>query len=315
MQILLLSATDSTAAAESLNLLEDVADMAAQGAGVAEDIEKLNPNYIVQSLQEALPLLLKLLYQIGIVLLILLVGSKLISYFMGLFGKFLEKSPMDRGLRKFTISLVRAAAYVLLLLIAAQRIGINSTSIVAVLGSAGLAIGLALQGSLSNFAGGVLILVMKPFITGDYIVTDLAEGKVHAIGLVYSTIITYDNKKITMPNGNLANSVITNLTARTERMLEIKVGVAYDSDVEKVKKILYELCSNDEGILKDKEILCYLDAFEPAAMMVGLRAWCSGAEYNKTKWRLNEKIKAAFDAQQIEMPHNAFQVLLKKDQG
>ncbi len=97
MQILLLSATDSTAAAESLNLLEDVADMAAQGAGVAEDIEKLNPNYIVQSLQEALPLLLKLLYQIGIVLLILLVGSKLISYFMGLFGKFLEKKSYGQG--------------------------------------------------------------------------------------------------------------------------------------------------------------------------------------------------------------------------
>lgn len=294
------------------NILSDVAEsIASQGNTVSEDIEKLKPSNIFDTFYSNLPTIINLAYQILFIIVMLFISSKLISYATTLLNKFLSKSSLDIGLKKFLSSLFKTLCYTVVILILAPRLGLNSTSILAVLGSAGIAIGLALQGSLSNFAGGVLILISKPFVIGDYIITDKAEGSVSMIGLIYTTIVTYDNKKITMPNGNLSNGIITNLTARQERMLEIKIGVSYSSNIDKVKSILKEVLETDEKISKDKEIICFLDSFADSSIIVGLRAWCPSKEFNPTKWRIQENIKRKFDENDIGIPFNQLEIKIK----
>lgn len=296
----------------SKNIINNVAEsIANQNDSVFNDIEKLKPENIINTLYHSLPTIINFIYQILFVIIILFISSKLIHYAILILKKFLNNSKFDIGVRKFLLSLFKALAYTVVILVLAIRLGINSASILAILGSAGIAVGLALQGSLSNFAGGILILIMKPFVIGDYIITPQAEGSVYMIGLIYTTIITYDNKKITMPNGSLSNGIITNLTANEERMLEIKIGVAYSSDIDFVKSILHKVLISDSSILKDREIICFLNSFEASSIIMGLRAWCPSKEFNITKWRIQENIKREFDKNGIEIPFNQLEVKLK----
>ena len=308
---LFLSSNESIAIDD--NILSDVAQNLATSANAAkDDIQKLKPSNIWVALQKLFPGFLNFAYQLLVIVVVLFVSSKLISYGVLILKKFLSKSRLDIGVQKFLLSLFRAVSYVIIVLMLAVRVGINSASIIAVLGSAGIAVGLALQGSLSNFAGGILILLSKPFLVGDYIITTLGEGSVHSIGLIYTTIISYDNKKMTRPNGNLAGGVITNLTAKNERMLEIKIGVAYSSDIDKVKDVICNVLSSDPKIIKSKGVLCYIDSFDSSAIIMGMRAWCPSSEFNPTKWRIHEKLKKAFDHNNIEIPFARLDVRIKE---
>ncbi len=168
-----------------------------------------------------------------------------------------------------------------------------------------MALGLALQGSLSNFAGGVLILLLKPFEVGDYIVEDTNhnEGTVKEIQIFYTKLSTIDNKTIVIPNGILTNNSITNMTAQPERRLNIKIGITYEADLKKAKAVIEQLLYDDECVMKDKEIAVFVDELSDSAVVIGARGWVNNEEFWPTQWRLLEEIKLSFDEERIEIAY------------
>ena len=191
---------------------------------------------------------------------------------------------------------------------ALEKIGIPSTSIIALLGSATLAIGLSLQESLGNFAGGILILVMRPFGIHDYIVSEGVEGKVLNIGLVYTTLLTIDNRRITIPNGTLSNAVITNVTAQEKRRIDLTIGISYSSDLKQAKAILERIYKEDPQILQDEPITIYVDKLAESSVVLGSRGWAATEDYWDARWRIIERTKLEFDAAGIEIPYNQMDV-------
>ena len=188
----------------------------------------------------------------------------------------------------------------------ATNFGVKESSVAALLGTAGVTIGLALQGGLENLSGGVMLLLFKPFQVGDYIIQDQAggtEGTVYKVEMFYTTLITIDNKHVIIPNGKLSNSTIINVTAQNLRNLEIKVGISYDSDIKKAKKLLQHILQEDPGTKSDKDMLVFVDELADSAVVMGLRVWVPTDKYWKIKWRLNEKIKESFDANGISIPY------------
>lgn len=176
------------------------------------------------------------------------------------------------------------------------------------LGSAGLALGLALQGSLANFAGGILLLYTKPFRVGDYICALGNEGTVVNIDIVYTTLLMPDNRKVVLPNGNLANTNIVNITHDTMRRIDILVGVDYESDIRQVKEVLLELAHQYPLVLQDQSIDVFVNDFDSSAISMGMRVWVSTDDYWKAKWDLQEQIKLMFDKNHISIPYDRVDV-------
>ncbi len=234
-------------------------------------------------------------------------GSKLIKWFMKVARSSMEKTGVDKGVAQFVCSLGRFLLYMLLVFNIATYFGVKESSVAALLGTAGVTIGLALQGGLENLAGGMMLLLFKPFQVGDYIMEDASgsgmEGTVYKIEMFYTTLITIDNKHVIIPNGKLSNSTIINVTARNLRRLEIKVGISYDADIKKAKKVLTKLLKEDPGTKSDKEMQVFVDELGDSAVIMGLRVWVPTDKYWNIKWRLNEKIKEAFDANGIGIPY------------
>ena len=226
--------------------------------------------------------------------------------------KSLERQAADTGLIQFLDSLVKYGLYILLGLSILQRFGVQTTSIVAAIGSVGVAIGLALQGSLSNFAGGVIILILKPFIVGDYIIQDGLEGHVTEIQLFYTTLTTTDNRKIIIPNGQLADNSLTNVTAATTRRLDIKVGISYNGDMKLAKAILLKVGNEDADTIKegDKAPMAAVEELAESSVNMFLRVWVPTEIYWDMKFRLTEAVKDAFDEAGIEIPFNQLDVHL-----
>jgi len=250
-----------------------------------------------------------------IALVILFVGNKLIKYIVKLFYKITEKANLDAGVKKFLASIVRVALYAVLVVIIADRFGIDTTSFIAVLGSAGLAVGLALQGSLSNFAGGVLILVLRPFRVGDYIIDNSTgrEGTVEEVSLFCTKLVTPDNKAITIPNGSLSNSAITNVSVKGTRRLDLVVGIGYSADLKLAKKLILEVISKREKVLKDQDVTVFVDNLGASSVDIGFRCWVNCADYWTEKWEITEAVKEAFDANGVEIPFNQLDVHMKNN--
>ena len=234
-------------------------------------------------------------------------GSKLIKLFLKVARHSMEKTGVDKGVAQFICSFGRFLLYMILIFNIATYFGVKESSVAALLGTAGVTIGLALQGGLENLAGGVMLLLFKPFQVGDYIMEDESgnglEGTVYKIEMFYTTLITIDNKHVIIPNGKLSNSTIINVTARNLRKLEIKVGISYDADIKKAKKILNNLLKEDPGTKSDKDMIVFVDELADSAVIMGLRVWVPTEKYWNIKWRLNEKIKEAFDANGIGIPY------------
>lgn len=254
--------------------------------------------------ESKLPLIGNFAGRVLLAILAYIIASKLIHKLCKFIVMSMKKANADTGVTQFVSSFVKAALYGLLIITIATSFGVKESSIAALLASSGVAIGLALQGGLSNLAGGVIILILRPFSIGDYIIecTDKQEGTVVKIDLFYTTLSTVDNRRITIPNGNLTSASIVNVTARDQRKLEIKVEIAYSADLKKAKGILERLLHEDENILSDQEMQVFVDELGSSGIMLGLRAWVSTDQYWPTKWRLNEEIKLAFDAENIEIP-------------
>ena len=193
--------------------------------------------------------------------LVLFLGIQLIKVIRGLVKKSLAKGNADKGVMQFIDSFLKASLYAVLLITIASGFGLDAASILALLGSAGVAIGLAIQGSLSNFVGGVLILLLKPFKVGDYIKEDTNnnEGTVSSIELFYTKLTTPDNRVIVLPNGTLANSSLTNVTACERRRLDIRVGISYDADIRLAKEVLQKVLEDEKAVLKEEEYFVYVD--------------------------------------------------------
>ena len=239
---------------------------------------------------------------------ILGIGFKITGAVRRMAERSFARMEMELSLRKFLLSLIQALMYGLLIFMAAERIGIQSSSIIALLGSAGVTLGLALQGSLSNSAGGVLILLVRPFKVGDYIVSEYGEGTVAAIGLVYTTLNTVDNKTVVIPNGSLSNSPITNATAEDFRRLDLTVGIGYQSDLRKAKEILLDIYTSHPCILKDRPIQVFVDQLAASSVVIGGRGWTATGDYWQTRWDITEKIKLRFDEAGIQIPFNQLDV-------
>lgn len=282
---------------------------------VANDIQKLKPSVMMETLKKLYPFFLALAYDIVIVIITLLIASQVIRLLSNMLDKFLKRINIDIAVRRFLLSTLKVALYALVALGLAERIGISSASIVAILGSAGVAIGLAWQGSLSNFAGGMIILFSHPFSRGDYIITPKAEGIVDTIGIIYTVLMTPDNKRISIPNGALANDVITNVTANDIRRIDIKVGVSYNTDIRKAKKLIKEAFDENGLILKNNDIVSYVDDLASSAVMLGGMAWCKTGDYLTAKWAIVEEIKIKFDKNGIEIPYDQLEVHINESKG
>lgn len=232
------------------------------------DPSDLTPGALQQLLQSITPSLTKLVFNIVISIIIFFIGKKLIGFLLKLLDKFLAKTSIDVGVAKFLSSAARTCMYAILIFMIVGQLGVNTASIVTVMGAAGLAISMSLQGSLANVAGGILILLMKPFRVGDYVMTSFGDGTVQAIGLVYTTITTVDNRVLTIPNGTLANSAVTDASMMPERRLDISVGISYDSDIRKAKEIMEEVYRSCPAVIVDKGINVHVSSLGDSAVVI-----------------------------------------------
>ena len=263
-------------------------------------------------LTEQLPALTGFCIKVVLSIIVFFVGRRIISWIVNIMRKSLERANIDAGVVQFISSAGKAVLYMLLIFNIAISLGVKESSVAALLGTAGVTVGLALQGGLANLAGGVLLLIFKPFVVGDYIIQDQAngcEGTAAKIEICYTTLLSIDNKKIVVPNGILSNSTIINVTAKENRKLEIKVGISYDADIRKAKKVIEDILKADPDTRSDNsEMVVFVDSLADSAVIIGLRVWVPTDAYWKTKWRLNQRIKEEFDANGIAIPYNQLEV-------
>ncbi len=247
-----------------------------------------------------------------IALVILLVGRKLIKWILKFISKAFSKGDVDAMVAKFVGSIVKFTLYAVLIIVIVSILGIPTTSFIAAFSTAGVAIGLALQGSLSNVAGGVLILIFKPFSVGDYIIAEGVEGTVKGIDIFYTKLSTLDNKAIIIPNGSLANGIVTNVTYQTERRVDVQVGISYESDIKEAKAVLGSIIDKDERILKDKGISIIVASLDASQVTLETRVWVKSEDYGAVKCSLLENYKYALDENGIEIPFNQLSVTLRQ---
>ena len=249
-----------------------------------------------------LPLLVQYGKHIVFALITLAIGWWLIGRIVSSLGHFMDKRHADPMVTGFLSSLLNALLRVLLLLSVAGMVGIETTSFIALIGAAGLAVGLALQGSLANFAGGVLILFLRPFRAGDYIEAQGTAGTVESIMIFHTILRTADNKVIILPNGSLSNGTITNYSRKPTRRVDINVGIDYTDDIKKARSILLGLAAADQRVLKDPEAVVYLTSLGDNSVNLSLRMWTNSADYWGVFFELQEQMKEAFDREGLSFP-------------
>lgn len=244
-------------------------------------------------------------------LIVFAIGMWLIKLIRKIIHKTFERAKADKGVAQFTESFVKVMLYVVLILLIATTFGLDATSIVAVIGSAGVAIGLALQGSLSNFAGGILILLIKPFVNGDYIVACGEEGTVTNIDMCYTKLTTSDDRIVVLPNGTLANTTIVNNTTTPNRRVDFIVSVGYDTQIEVAKKLIYDVISKEDFVLPNKDIMIYVHELAAHSIDIRVRFYTKNEDYIRSKGIVLEKIKMCFDENHIEIPYEQLDIHMK----
>lgn len=247
---------------------------------------------------------------------VLLIGLRLIRFATNSFGRVLDRQALDPSLRSFLSSLLNATLKVLLVISVASMVGIATTSFVAVLGAMGLAIGLSLQGSLSNFAGGVLILVFRPFKVGDYIEAQGFAGTVKEVQIFTTILNTPDNKRIIIPNGNLANNPMVNYSAEEKRRVDFKFGISYDDDIQLAKKLLVDIAQADSRILSEPA-MPFVGVLEYADSSVNLcaRFWVNAKDYWDVYFQVHEQVKDSFDRNKISIPFPQTEIHVKSKEN
>ncbi len=287
---------------------------AAAAGDVIEEMEELIKPGVLKTFLSALPeKAMNLGIRVLLAVLVFLIGVQLIKLIRSIIRKSMKRANVEVGAVQFVDSFLKAAMYIILVLTIASSFGLDAASIVAVLGSAGVAIGLAVQGSLSNLAGGVLLLILKPFKVGDYIKEDSSgkEGTVTEIQIFYTKLLTFDNQTVILPNGSLANNSLINVSAEPHRRMDIKIGISYKADLKKAKDVLLQVLETDEKTSKDKDRLVFVDELAESAVILGVRCWFAQEDFWSGKWRITENCKLALDEAGIEIPYNQLDVHVK----
>ncbi len=274
--------------------------------------EEIDVGLIQQYLQQLPDRALRFGARVLLALVVFLIGVHVIKLVRRIVRRSLKKGNADIGVTQFLDSFIKAVLYILLLFMIASGFGLDATSVVALLGSAGVAIGLAIQGSLSNFAGGVLILLLKPFRVDDYIKVDNDdhEGTVKEIQLFYTKLSTPNNHVVIIPNGTLSNSSILNMSTLTERRMDIKVGISYDANIRHAREAIMKVLEEDPAVLSSKDRRVFVEELADSSVNLNVRCWADNDEYWECKWRITEKIKYALDDAGISIPYPQMDVHL-----
>lgn len=281
---------------------------------VSEVAQKVFRSGVLEVFLEELPYkALQLGMKVLFCIIVWFIGAKLIKLARKMLQKSMEKTGAEDGVRSFVDSFVKAALYILLGFLLLSWFGVDTASIVALIGSAGVAIGLAVQGSLSNLAGGVLILLLKPFKVGDYIIEDTHgnAGTVTEIKIFYTKLNTIDNRVIVLPNGNLANTSLTNVTGNKERLMDLKVGISYSADLGKAKETLLSLITENENVIKDRDYRVFVDDLADSAVILKVRCYFAQEVFWEEKWRMTEQVKLALDAAGVEIAYPQLDVHMR----
>ena len=276
-------------------------------------MEEIDIGLIEKFLQELPDKALRLGIRVVLAVVVFFIGTQLIRIVRKIVKKSMQRASAETGVIQFVDSFIKTVLYILLVFMIASSFGLDAASVVAVIGSAGVAIGLAIQGSLSNFAGGVLILLLKPFKVGDYIIEDSNknEGTVVEIQLFYTKLATIDNKIIVLPNGTLANTSLTNVTANKMRRVDLRIGISYEADIRHAKQVITDVLREDEDTLKDRELFVFVDELGDSSVILGVRCWFLNEDYWEGKWRITEEIKYALDQNGISIPYPQMDVHMK----
>ncbi len=243
-----------------------------------------------------------------IAVIIFVIGKFIIKFILKFVDRIFAKSSADEGVAKFIHSVLKVALYIILAITICGQIGIETTSFAAIVASGGLAIGLAFEGSLSNFAGGVMILIMKPFTVGDYIESNGVEGTVYKIDIFYTSLKTVDNKSVKLPNGTLSNSILTNYSMNEKRRVDVEVGIGYDDNIELARNELEKVMNSYSNIMRDESNVVVVKNLADSAIIMEVRVWVPTEYYWDCKFYLNEQIRVAFDKAGISIPFNQLDV-------
>ena len=254
-------------------------------------------------LENALPKMLAFFWSVALALIVYFVGMKIISLIRKGFQKGLQRHGAEVGVQQFLDAVIKIICYIVLALAILHLFGIETTSFAAAIASLGVTVGLALQGSLSNFAGGVLILILKPFVVGDYIIEDTHknEGKVVEISIFYTKLLSLDNKTIVIPNGILANASLTNVTNADKRMVNLVFSIAYEDDIKKAKEVIRQTVEKIEG-RQDEEIAVFVNELAASSVDIGVRFWVPMDDYWTIRWQTLEDVKYALEENGMTIP-------------
>ncbi len=275
--------------------MEEVVNTLTSSAG-----SEAKTNFLLEYLLSQRSVLLESVKIILFALLVFLIGKRVVRLCLKLTKKWMERHEVEISVCDFVMSFAKVAYNLILIFIVAGILGVGAT-IVALVGSAGLAIGLALQGSLSNLAGGVLILALKPFKVGDYIIVANAEGTVESIDIFYTRLHTTDNKIIVVPNGTITNAVITNSTNTSKRMMILDFRIPYDCDIDRVKEILLTVLREDALISQEDPMDVVINKLSPMKIQMQLKAWAKTEDYWDARYGMLEKIKKTLEDNEIEI--------------
>ncbi|MFR7717390.1 MAG: mechanosensitive ion channel family protein [Lachnospiraceae bacterium] len=242
------------------------------------------------------------LVKIIVCIVIYIIGKNVIGWVVKTVRSMLLRTKMQTGAATFIVSMVKIFLYLILIFGLAMQFGVKESSVAALVASGGVAIGLALQGGLSNLAGGFLILLFQPFEVGDYILAQGEEGTVQKIEILYTTLHTIDNRKVIIPNGNLANNVIVNATGADRRKLDITVGISYEDDISKAKQVLLQIIEHSEYVIREQEAQVFVSELGDSSVVMGLRCWVRTEQYLPALWQMNEQIKNEFDRAGLHIP-------------
>ena len=289
--------------------MEEVIETTQETAQEAtEDVSAL-----LQYVQENIPSLIGFGIRVILSIIFFFIGRMAINWIRKLTRAMLERSSADKGVEQFVDSLMKFGLNAILIFTIATKYGVDTASVAAIIASAGVAVGLALQGSLSNFAGGVLILLLKPFAVGDYIIEDNNgdEGTVQEIQMFYTKLLTMDNRSVIIPNGMLMNNSLTNVTQMDERRLEVKVTISYEADLRNAKEVLWGLIEREARINKEKERNLFVSELGMDGVEISMRVWVKTDEYWLVKWQMLEDIKLTFDEKGIVIPYRQMEVQIK----
>lgn len=246
-------------------------------------------------------------------ILVWIIGSWIIKAITKSFAKLLEKRDTDASLRPFLKGMVNILLKVMLVISVLGMLGIEMTSFIAILGAAGLAVGMALSGTLQNFAGGVMILIFKPFKVGDVINAQGYTGAVSEIQIFNTILKTPDNKTIIIPNGGLSNSSMVNYSTEELRRVDWTVGIGYGDDADKARAVIQKMCDQDSRILKDPAVFIGVSELADSSVNFAVRAWVNAADYWDVFFALNENVYKTFDKEGLNIPYPQMDVHVHKN--